>query len=354
LVLCVSSIAGVPLLNDPQSLRLVELSHNNRVLLSEQQLLALKKAEIGFIDVTEVYHEIDQSDLHILQEGAAPKKNIPTTPTQQETVIPLLEKLDMNQWEATVVGLSSYPNRLYNNQNGVASAQWLFSRYQSFANGNNVSFFNHSFVQPSIIAKIPGSSLANEIVVIGGHIDSISFSGSAPGADDDASVSGTVLEAFRVLTASDFRPRRTLEFHGYAGEEGGLLGSADIAASYRSAGADVFAMVQFDMTCFPGRSGNRNIGMTNDYTDSSLTSFLKALVDEYTNAHYAESTCGYGCSDHASWNRFAYQSAFPFEAPFGDHNPDIHTPNDLLDNCDYEHQAEFLKLALSAAIELSA
>jgi leucyl aminopeptidase len=43
-----------------------------------------------------------------------------------------------------------------------------------------------------------------------------------------ASGTSSVLETFRILAGSDYVPYRTIEFHGYAAEEAGLLGSADI------------------------------------------------------------------------------------------------------------------------------
>ena len=74
----------------------------------------------------------------------------------------------------------------------------------------------------------PRHDEANEVIVIGGHIDSISLaraSGTAPGADDDASGIATITEVARVLLQADYRPARTLVFMGYAAEEVGLRGS---------------------------------------------------------------------------------------------------------------------------------
>lgn len=72
--------------------------------------------------------------------------------------------------------------------------------------------------------------------------------GRAPGADDDGSGTVTLIEAFRALLASGFKPSTPVEFHFYAGEEGGLLGSQDIATSYAGDDKEVKAMVEFDMT----------------------------------------------------------------------------------------------------------
>lgn len=51
------------------------------------------------------------------------------------------------------------------------------------------------------------------------------------------------MEALRVLANAKFKPKNTLEFHFYGGEEGGLLGSAAVFANYKAAGKTVLAFV---------------------------------------------------------------------------------------------------------------
>jgi len=42
--------------------------------------------------------------------------------------------------------------------------------------------------------------------------------------------------------------------------------------------------------------------------------------------------CGYGCSDHASWNAQGYPASMPFESSMARDNPTIHTAKDTLAN----------------------
>jgi leucyl aminopeptidase len=65
--------------------------------------------------------------------------------------------------------------------------------------------------------------------------------------DDDASGLACVLEIFRVLMESSYRPKRTVQFMAYAAEEAGLLGSKDIARAYHRQGVNVVAMLQMEM-----------------------------------------------------------------------------------------------------------
>lgn len=73
------------------------------------------------------------------------------------------------------------------------------------------------------------------------------MSGRAPGADDNGSGSVGLMETFRELVASGFKPTQPLEFHWYSGEEAGLLGSQAIASSYKSAGKAVKGAFILDM-----------------------------------------------------------------------------------------------------------
>ncbi|MBI1873123.1 MAG: M20/M25/M40 family metallo-hydrolase [Acidobacteria bacterium] len=72
------------------------------------------------------------------------------------------------------------------------------------------------------IAEIPGSDKKDEVVMIGGHLDSWH---SATGATDNAIGCATMMEAARILTALGVKPRRTIRVALWSGEEQGLLGS---------------------------------------------------------------------------------------------------------------------------------
>ena len=90
-----------------------------------------------------------------------------------------------------ILDLSAFPNRRYNQASGLESANWIRNKWTQLAGIRrdiSVEFFNHPSnvsPQPSVIMTIRGSSLPNEIVVLGAHQDSINGGGStltAPGA----------------------------------------------------------------------------------------------------------------------------------------------------------------------------
>ncbi len=61
----------------------------------------------------------------------------------------------------------------------------------------------------------------------------------------------------------------------------------------------------------------------------------------------------YGCSDHYSWFKTGVDAVFTFEASFQDHSPYIHTSDDVIEKIDLGHIAEFAKVMLAYAVEMS-
>jgi hypothetical protein len=74
------------------------------------------------------------------------------------------------------------------------------------------------------IADLPGSDLVNQIVMVGGHLDSWH---SGTGATDNGSGCAVVMEAVRIIKDSGLRPRRTIRVGLWSGEEQGYMGSRE-------------------------------------------------------------------------------------------------------------------------------
>src|SRR5262249_21477460 len=83
----------------------------------------------------------------------------------------------------------------------------------------------------NVIAELPGvdPALRDEVVMIGGHLDSWH---SATGATDNADGATVVMEAMRILKAIGARPKRTIRMALWGGEEEGLLGSQKYVERY--------------------------------------------------------------------------------------------------------------------------
>lgn len=271
-----------------------------------------------------------------------------------------LDQLSGDKIRNTVEFLSAFPTRYNkgsNPNNHIAPFMDRLAEIAKQANYPiNIETVSHkSTPQKSIKLTIQGSTRPSEIIVMGGHLDSISgFMGmgsKAPGADDNASGSSALVEALRVLTLQP-QPERTIEFYWYAGEESGLLGSAEIAKEAKAQQKDIIAVLQLDMTMFPG-DGVLKIASMTDFTSRWLRDYLVAANNTYFKATVQEDQCGYGCSDHASWHRQGFPTLFPTESKFDSSFKSIHTPQDVISPVmSFEHAKLFSKIALTMAMDL--
>ena len=73
------------------------------------------------------------------------------------------------------------------------------------------------------VAEIPGTDLKDEIVMLGGHMDSWH---SGTGATDNGAGVAVAMEAMRIIQTLGLKPKRTIRIGLWTGEEEGLLGSA--------------------------------------------------------------------------------------------------------------------------------
>jgi len=84
------------------------------------------------------------------------------------------------------------------------------------------TFYDKNLDSFNIIAEIPGTDKADEVVMLGAHFDSWD---SGSGATDNGAGSAVMMEAMRILRASNLKMRRTVRLALWTGEEEGLLGS---------------------------------------------------------------------------------------------------------------------------------
>jgi carboxypeptidase Q len=85
-----------------------------------------------------------------------------------------------------------------------------------------VKFHTNDLMAYNTVAEIPGSDLKDQIVMVGGHMDSWH---SGTGATDNGVGVAVAMEAARIIKACDLKPRRTIRVALWSGEEEGLLGS---------------------------------------------------------------------------------------------------------------------------------
>jgi len=95
----------------------------------------------------------------------------------------------------------------------------------------------------NVVAEIRGSELANEIVLLGAHLDSWAL---GTGAEDNGVNAAMVIDVARGMKELGLKPRRTIRFVLFTGEEQGMLGSAAYVRQHAAELDRHVAMITFD------------------------------------------------------------------------------------------------------------
>ena len=234
----------------------------------------------------------------------------------------------------------------------------------------------------NVVGVLEGSDpvLKNENIVLGAHYDHLGRGGEGSGsltpdsadihhgADDNASGTAGLLELARVFTSQP-RPKRTLIFIAFGGEEEGLLGSAYYVNHPVTALTNTVAMINMDMI---GRMRDRKlviggVGTAQEWkqiiTQANSAQSMKvtandtqpvrgvpivvsangrpiATVDPNGAFELTMNEDGYGPSDHSQF----YGKQIPVLFFWTGTHSDYHKPSDTFDKINYDDEARILSL----------
>jgi hypothetical protein len=206
----------------------------------------------------------------------------------------------------------------------------------------------------NVLAWLPGQR--DEYVIIGAHydhlgrgnVDSLAPSQIGqihPGADDNASGTAGVLELARLLAPQRGKLKRSILFIDFAGEELGLLGSAEwVKEPTRPLGKAV-AMINMDMI---GRIKDDKVYIGGVGTGSTFKSVLEE-AEKKTPFKVESSPGGYSSSDHTS---FVTQK-IPVLFFFSGLHSDYHKPSDTWDKINGASAARLLDMVENVVLELA-
>ena len=189
----------------------------------------------------------------------------------------------------------------------------------------------------NVIAEIRGSELPDEVVILSAHQDSWDGPGSQ-GTLDNGTGTAVTIEAARILATAGARPKRTIRFALWSGEEQGLLGArAYVASLSEEERAKISAVFVDD-------------GGTNTQGGIPAADFMVdylAAATSWTNGHFYSETDGedllvnirptgdriqtHGGSDHAAFNAVGIPGFFWDEVGRSDYRYGWHTQNDRLE-----------------------
>jgi hypothetical protein len=212
----------------------------------------------------------------------------------------------------------------------------------------------------NVVGVLPGSDpvKAKQAIVIGAHYDHVGMGGrfsAAPertgeihnGADDNASGTASIIEMARAAAADRSRFPRSLVFVAFAGEERGLLGSAEYASEPAIPMSDTVVMLNLDMV------GRANGKVDVSGLESSQPMLLKDIQDAARAAggiEILQQGPGAGRSDDSSF----LDKRVPAINFFTGFHSDYHRPTDDWNKIDAAGTARVATLALEFAARVAA
>lgn len=181
----------------------------------------------------------------------------------------------------------------------------------------------------NVLAVLPGSDpkLKDEYILIGGHIDHLGIGQDEAirnGADDNASGPSVALGIAQSMVKNKFRPKRSIVFVGWTGEEKGLLGSK---AWCEKPSIDLKKIVVYFNLDMVGL-GDGNLNMPGTEFAPEVFEFIKRSTDSTLLKHINWGKGGLGGSDH---NYFLLHGVPAFAGMTTGSHPDYHQPGDDAD-----------------------
>ena len=209
------------------------------------------------------------------------------------------------------------------------------------------------------IAEIKGTELPDEVIIVSGHLDSWNGPGSQ-GTTDNGTGSAVTLEAARILAAVGAKPKRTIRFILWTGEEQGLLGSVPYVKYLKENGQlDKISAVLVDDGGTNWEGGLPCVASQVSYLAAAtapVNGHFYSQVDKKfmdVNIHAEKTFTQVQGSDHNSFMREKVSGFFWDEVGRSDYNHQHHTQHDKLDMAIPEYLQQSATCAAVTAYNLA-
>ncbi|MBQ8222537.1 MAG: M20/M25/M40 family metallo-hydrolase [Bacteroidales bacterium] len=258
-------------------------------------------------------------------------RDFPTVTEEDEFIKGLMEQVSIDNLTASVEYLQSYESRYYNSDYAYEAANWIQEQFDNTSILETEQFpftYQGNQCAPNIIATQWGTKYPDEFIVCGSHLDSYSYSGVCPGADDNATGVATVIETARILSQHNFE--RSIIFCAFGAEEIGLIGSDAYAEYCADMGMNIVAYFNNDMNGYLNPGDDIHIDLIYPNAVETLGNYYMNVANVYfpeMQVRHVNFTAG--DSDHTSFNQNGFMGIFPFE-DYENYSPYIHGANDLI------------------------
>ncbi|MGD8717957.1 MAG: M28 family peptidase [Candidatus Zixiibacteriota bacterium] len=309
-----------------------------------------------------VFHTTNGADWQEVDTGYAGtflQVEFPTPTTGYVAGTPVLKTEDGGETWTRVNGLPDFECRnmsFADGRHGLVSDYYGDDVYLTDDGGETWTDVSPGLNAPeyNVVAERRGTERPDEIVIIGGHHDSISDARpwDCPGAEDNASGAAVAMAAARAFRNVNFK--RTVRFMGFGDEEAYLLGSEAYANECAEKGENIVAVLNADMVSYDEENGARDDLMVGAPNDAAwLVEYLNAVAGLYGQNLIYDWDADW-VSDDWSFINAGYPAIGVIEGDVGEGGgqeyPWYHTTEDTLDKIQPEFGARCARdLAAMAA-----
>lgn len=283
---------------------------------------------------------------HETLRRAAPAEPLSRRPAGPQAALPLVQQMvdgattaDIDLYWTTLATNAPSGTRHSTSAGCASAASWAQGLFTGWGLDAQAMSYRSGYA-PNIVATKPGALDPGAVYIVVGHLDDLPSSGTAPGADDNASGSATVLVSAKAASCYAFR--KTLKFVLVTGEEQGLYGSEAYAADALVRGEDIRGVINMDM---PGWQGDgipagENLDLNYNAASQGLAQLFAQCASDYgtglaVNAILCPSLTA---SDHAPFWRGGWRAVCGITDNEGycgqaGNYPHYHQSTDTLANC---------------------
>jgi carboxypeptidase Q len=239
--------------------------------------------------------------------------------------------------------IDALPQLIVRREDGERIARLLATAHPVWADISIPNKIGPAFKSWNVVAEIRGSEKPDEFVVLGAHLDSWEL---GTGALDNGCNAALVVDALRTIKGSGMKPRRSIRFILFSGEEEGLIGSRAYATAHRSELDRAAGVVIFDSGT--GKTTGFSTGGRKDVIPAARKMLMPL---EQFGVATAEATAESG-TDHFD---FMLEGVPTFVADQQESNylENYHATTDTLDKVDFaqlkKHVAEAVVLTFALA-----
>jgi hypothetical protein len=199
------------------------------------------------------------------------------------------------------------------------------------------------------------ASTPSQYFILSSHYDAFPYIALAPGADDDISGVAIVLEAARLLKATQLRYGLMFAFWDEEEVSPGMFGSRHFADSVALAGDEIQGVINLELLGWDGNGDDAMTVHTRPIANSpALAQAMLSVNDVYAiGLHPTLIDPGDPRSDHSSFWEHGYGALMQLQDMYADPNPGYHSYRDVFSAFNLSYYHKMARLAIGTILQLT-